>query len=149
MRLVWVVIPLVLIGVIGTVVLVETEFTYLPKTEIPETSAIFEVDAGSKGTFDVEYSIKGGTVKDIKKDLDVLALLVEIEAIDDGDITLKLPRELIDAKKHDGPDDTFIILINGIETSYQESIASSEFREITIDFKPGDLELEIISVIYP
>ena len=146
MRLVWVVIPLVLIGIIGTVVLVETEFTYLPKTEIPETSAIFEVDAGIDGTFDVEYTINGGTVNDIIKDIEGSALIVSIESTRDGSITLNFPRELMDAKSQD---DTFIVLINGIETFYQEATVSSEFREITIDFKPGDLELEIISPYYP
>ncbi len=38
---------------------VEIEFSYSPKTEIPETKTTFEVDAGSHGTFDVDYSIKG------------------------------------------------------------------------------------------
>ncbi|MCH7560608.1 MAG: hypothetical protein IIC67_04430 [Thaumarchaeota archaeon] len=51
----------------------ETEFSYSPKTNIPEITTIFEVDAGSSGTFDVEYTIKGGTVKDMIVDSDIFA----------------------------------------------------------------------------
>lgn len=107
----------------------------------PEASTIFQVDAGDKVVFDVEYSIKAGILKDITKGTSPLALLVKIDAIDNGEITLKFPRELID--------DTFIVLINGDEVDYQESAFQIQFRELTIDFKPGDLEIEIISVYYP
>ena len=40
----------------------EVEFSYTPKSEAVTTTN-FDVDAGSHGTFDVEYSIKGGSVK--------------------------------------------------------------------------------------
>ena len=58
---------------------VETEFSYSPKSEsIPETTTNFEVDAGSNGTFDVEYTIKGGTIKDMIVDSDIFAIIVQI-----------------------------------------------------------------------
>ena len=37
----------------------ETAFSYTPTSEILTTSDIFEVDAGSSGTFDLPYTIKG------------------------------------------------------------------------------------------
>ena len=147
MRLVWVAIPLILIGVIGTIVLIETTKTSEPQITFSTDKEIYEVDAGDKGVFDVEYAINGGILKDITKDRDALALLISIEATNNGEITLNFPRELMEAKK--SQDDTFIILINGIETAYQESVVLSEFREITINFEPGDLEIEIISPFYP
>jgi len=123
---------------------VEIEFSYSPKTEIPETRTTFEVNAGSHGTFDVEYSIKGGTVKDMVVDPDIFAIIVQIESPDEGTITLDLPREFIGAEKQDGKDDTFIILIDGIEVPYQESLVHPDSRVITINFEEGDSDIEII-----
>jgi len=122
----------------------EVEFSYTPKSELIETTTNFEVDAGSYGTFDVEYTIKGGTVKDMIVDTDIFAVIVQIDSTDEGTITLDLPREYIGAEKQDGKDDTFIILIDGIEVAYQESVVHSESRVITINFEEGDSDIEII-----
>jgi len=122
----------------------ESEFSYTPKSEKIETTTNFEVDAGSYGTFDVEYTIKGGTVKDMVVDSEIFALIVQIDATDEGTISLDLPREFIGAEKQNGKDDTFIILIDGIEVAYQESVVLSESRVITINFEQNDSDIEII-----
>ncbi len=121
----------------------ETQFTFSPKTEISETNT-FEVDAGNHGTFDVEYSIEGGIVKDMLIDEEIFALIVIIESTDDGSISLEIPRYALDAKKQDETDDIFIIIIDGIEAPYQETITDSNSRVITINFEQGDSDIEII-----
>lgn len=122
----------------------ETDFNYSPKSESFTTTDNFEVDAGSQGTFDVEYSIKGGTVTDMIVDSDIFALIVQIDATDKGTITLDLPREFIGAEKQDGKDDAFIILIDGIEVPYQESVVHADSRIITINFEQEDSDIEVI-----
>jgi predicted secreted protein with PEFG-CTERM motif len=122
----------------------ESEFNYLPKSEIIETTTNFEVNAGNSGTFDVEYTIKGGTVKNIVIDPEIFALIVQIDSTDEGTISLDLPREFIGAEKQNGKDDTFIILIDGVEVAYQESVVLSESRVITINFEQNDSDIEII-----
>ncbi len=77
-------------------------------------------------------------------DSEGFAMIVQIDSIDEGTITLDLPREFIGAEKQDGKDDTFIILIDGIEVAYQESVVHSESRVITINFEEGDSDIEII-----
>jgi len=122
----------------------ETEFSFSPKSESIETTTIFEVSAGSQGTFDIEYTIKGGTIKNMIVDADIFAIIIQIESTDEGTISLDLPREFIGAEKQDGKDDTFIILIDGIEVAYQESVVHSDSRVITINFEEGDSDIEII-----
>ncbi len=117
---------------------------YIPKSEIIVTTNSSEVDAGSFGTFDVEYTIRGGTVKDMTVDSEDFAILVHINSTDDGIITLDLPREFIGAEKQNGKDEIFIILIDGIDVSYQESIAYTESRVITVNFEEGDSDIKII-----
>ncbi len=75
---------------------------------------------------------------------DIFAIIVQIESPDEGTITLDLPREFIGAEKQDGKDDTFIILIDGIEVPYQESLVQPDSRVITINFEEGDSDIEII-----
>jgi len=128
----------------------ETEFSFTPKSEISETTTIFDVDAGSYGTFDVKYTIRGGTIKDIIVDPDIFGIIVQINSTDEGTISLDLPREYIGAEKQDGKDEKFIILItnienpDGVEVDYQELVTNSDSRTITINFEEGDSEIIII-----
>ena len=110
----------------------------------PDILSLFEVDAGPSGTFDVEYTIRGGTIKDIIVDEDIFGLIIRIESNATGSITVDLPREVIDAKKSDGADDVYIILIDGIEVPHQESQAGGNSRTITIEFEEEDSNIEII-----
>lgn len=122
----------------------ETRFNYFPKVDSPETTDIFEVGAGSSGTFDVKYTINGGTVENMRIDERNLALMVTIESNDEGVISLDLPRSAIDAKKDNQDDEVFIILIDDIDVLYQESTTGSDSRVITINFEEGDSEIMII-----
>jgi predicted secreted protein with PEFG-CTERM motif len=121
----------------------ETQFNFLSKSNTTSTN-IFEVDAGSYGTFDVNYSINGGIVKNMLIDKDVFALIVIIESENDGIITLEMPRDAFDAKKQDQTDDIFIIIIDGIEVPYQETVTNTDSRIITVNFEKGDSDIEII-----
>lgn len=127
----------------GANYMVETNFEYNTKLSVIETTDIFEVDAGSYGTFDVHYTVRGATVKSMIVDPEVFALIVIVETQDDGSITLDLPRESIDAK-NDSTDDSFIILIDGVEVPYKEIVTDVDSRTITIEFEQGDSDIEII-----
>jgi len=122
-------------------VVAETNFEFRGTT--PTVTKIFEVDAGNQGTFDVEYTINGGTVKDMIIDFESLALVISINATSDGTITVNIPRVLMDAKTTSGEDDIFIILIDGAEVTYNEEKTTSS-RTLTIQFLEGDSDIEII-----
>jgi len=123
---------------------IETSFEFFTKGTLEETIDSFEVDAGSYGTFDIDYTVRGATVKEMIVDSEIFALIVLLKTDDDGAITLELPRESIDAKKTDGLDDKYIILIDGAEVAYREITTNSESRTITIEFEEGDSDIEII-----
>jgi predicted secreted protein with PEFG-CTERM motif len=129
-------------GVSGNVY--EASFDFQTSESATSTTEIFEVNAGDKGTFDVPYTIRGGTIKSMLVDPDILGLIVSIQSDKDGSITLDLGRQWIDAKKSDGTDDTYIILIDGLEVPYQESSIGPDSRILTIQFQEGDADIEII-----
>jgi len=122
----------------------ETLFDYTPESKITETTEDFEVDAGDSGTFDVKYTIRGGTVDNVEVESENFGLLVKINSSSDGKIILELPREFIDAEKQNGKDEQFIILINDIQTTYEETSSDSTVRTIGINFEKGDSEIQII-----
>ena len=133
-------------GVTGNVF--ETSFDFQTTATGQNPSQIFGVRAGDQGTFDVPYTINGGTVKNIIVDPAILGLIVTIQADNDGSITLDLGRAWIDAKTgpdgKSGDDDKYIIYIDGLEVPYQESSVRPESRLITIQFQEGDSDIEII-----
>jgi len=119
----------------------ESKFKYIPNSQL--ISIDFKVDTGNE-KFDVKYIIKGGTVKNITTDSGNLTLNVQINSTNNGEILLELPREFIGAEKQNGNDEIFIILVDGIQVPYDESITTSESRTIVIEFNQNDSNIEII-----
>jgi len=122
----------------------ETSFEYISGSEIIETTKDFDVDAGDSGTFDIKYTIRGGIVENIEVESKNFGLLVKINSLHDGKIILELPREYIDAEKQNGKDAEFIILINDVQTTYEEIQSDSTVRIVGVNFEKGDSEIQII-----
>jgi len=92
--------------------------------------------------FGVGFQITGGSIISITPDIDQSSLIIVIEAVDDGELTITLPRELIDAKIGDADDD-FFVLVDAEEVDFDETKTDSE-RTLTIGFLAGTEEIEII-----
>ncbi|MDE1770631.1 MAG: PEFG-CTERM sorting domain-containing protein [Thaumarchaeota archaeon] len=118
-------------------------FTF--QSSITPTSNAFQLkDPNSQQTFNVNYTISGGSVKTMTIDAQSLSVIVSVNSTSDGTITLQLPRALIDAKTNSGQDDAFIILIDGAEVKPQSESGDNNFRNLTIPFLQGDQDIEII-----
>ena len=128
----------------GTGNIAESTLTFTPRQEFLETKDSIEVQIPNGGTFDAEYTILGGMVKNILLEPDNFTLRILLDAPDEGTISIKLPRDAIDAIKPDGYDEKFIVLIDDIQNPYSETETNSEFRLVTINFEEGDSEIEII-----
>ena len=88
------------------------------------------------------YEITNGKITNVIPDLDAVSLLIDIEAIDDGSITLTIPRSVLDATINDN-DDEFFVLVDGEEVDFEE-ITTSTDRTLTIEFLAGTEQIEII-----
>jgi predicted secreted protein with PEFG-CTERM motif len=97
--------------------------------------------------FAVNYSIKGGSLLSIIPSIPDKSLLLEIETTRDGEITITLPRGLIDARSGadgtSGEDVDFFVLVDGAEVDYEETTTADD-RTLTIPFEDGATEIEII-----
>ena len=88
------------------------------------------------------YEITNGKITNVIPDLDAVSLLIDIEAIDDGSITLTIPRSVLDATINDN-DDEFFVLVDGEEVDFEE-ITTSTDRTLIIEFLAGSEQIEII-----
>ena len=53
----------------------ESLFEYTPKSKVIEITKEFEVNAGNTGTFDIKYTITGGTVENIEVESENLGII--------------------------------------------------------------------------
>ena len=93
--------------------------------------------------YTVGYSITGGSILSITADVDANSLIIEISTTSDGELTIILPRALIDAVLENGDDDEFFVLVDAEEVDFDETTTSSD-RTLTIAFFDGSEEIEII-----
>ncbi|GBF24557.1 hypothetical protein MnTg01_00896 [archaeon MnTg01] len=94
-------------------------------------------------SFVLSYSITGGNVLSVTPDDEANSLIIGISTTSDGELTITLPRDLIDAIGPDGSEDTFFVLIDGEEVDFDETTTSTD-RTLTIPFPDGAEEIEII-----
>ena len=90
----------------------------------------------------LSYEIVNAKLINVIPDMDAVSLLIYIESIDDGSITLTIPRSVLDATINDG-DDEFFVLVDGEEVDFEE-ITTSMDRTLTIEFLAGSEQIEII-----
>ena len=124
---------------VGTVA--ETEFSYVLESKL--TKYGFDMRLDRQGTFDVEYTITGGTLFNIIPDKDFLSLIFSIDTYNNEVLVVELPRDLIDSK-FNNKDDPFVILIDGNESNFTEIQTNFQIRTLRIDLPAGFEEIEII-----
>jgi len=116
----------------------------LPKITY-DTSDVFDVTVDGQ-IFPVEYTVTNAKVQNIVMDSDCVCMIVTMSNVQDfGILIMDLPRTLMDAKMmHDGQDDMFFVLMDGVEIPYDEISSNSQSRKIQINFEKGTSEIEVI-----
>ena len=110
-------------------------------TSIPEPELISE-PVESQVTVELEHEISGGQVTSMIADGNANSVLIEINSTNDGQITVTLPRDVIDAKVGD-EDDEFFVLVDNEEVEFEETTTASD-RKVTVDFPAGAETVEIV-----
>lgn len=100
------------------------------------------VDLGSGKSYPVNYSTMGATVNDMSLDTNQTSLIISLQTTSDGNLTVTLPRTLIDAKAG-ANDDQFFVLVDGADTNFQESKTNTD-RTLSVPFSDGSQKVEII-----
>ncbi len=122
----------------------QSTFTFNTGAVTPTSGYVQVKDPASQQIFDVNYTINGGTVKDMTIDTQNISLIVSLNSTNSGSITVQMPRSLIDAKTSNGQDDSFIVLIDGAQVTPQSDQSNSNYRILTISFLQGDQSMQFI-----
>ncbi len=91
----------------------------------------------------IDYSITGGTATGATLDQSSKTLSVSIQSTTDGQITLNIPRSVLDAKAG-VKDGSFFVLVDGEEKDSFTDTSSADTRTLTIPFMAGAEKIEII-----
>ena len=128
----------------------EASFDFFEKTQMDRFISNYEVTIPDAGTFDIPYTIKGGTIESISLNQKSLGIDIDLITQSDGYIQLKLYRDYIDSLKGDGSDEVFIIVVKNsqneypVQTEFRKIETTDEFRSIEVPLKNGDSHMQII-----
>jgi predicted secreted protein with PEFG-CTERM motif len=100
------------------------------------------VDPISGKSYPVNYNIMGATITDMSLDKNQTSLVLSLQTTSQGNLTITLPRTLIDAKTGVN-DDQFIVLEDGADTGFSETTTSTD-RTLSIPITDGTEKVEII-----
>ena len=96
-------------------------------------------------TFPVKYDIKGGNLVGILGDKDRATLVLVLNpGTKGGNLTIELPRNMIDSKGASNVDTKYQIKIDGKGVDYKEVANNAYARVLSIDFSKDNRFMEII-----
>ena len=110
----------------------------------------YEVLIPQGGTFDVNYTLKGGIIESMELNPNQLSLDIAINTDTNGALNLLIPRDSIDAVDQNGFDEKFIVMIYAsnsqipIQTQFSEIETTIDTRSLYIPIKDGDVKIQII-----
>jgi hypothetical protein len=115
-------------------------FTMISTALVYAESLSVDVDGTS---YDVDYTATGMTVSGIDADLDFISLIFTVDVTSSGTLDVTLDRAFFDST-YNGADEDFIILADGDEPSFTETVTNSQSRTVSIELPVGTEEVEII-----
>ena len=92
--------------------------------------------------YEIGFSLTTGDIKSVTPNPDDSSLVIAIATVEDGSLTVTIPRTVADAKYEDGTDDQFFVLVDGEEVDFEETVTDAA-RILTIDFTAGVEEITI------
>ncbi len=90
----------------------------------------------------IDYDIRGGEVMGFEIDAETTSLIISIDARSKGELSITLPRGIIDAK-NGVEDEDFKITVSGLSLNFYDQTATETDRTIIIPFSRSDFEVNI------
>jgi hypothetical protein len=96
-------------------------------------------------TFPIKYSIVGGKVVGLLADKDRTTLVLVLDpSAKGGNMTIELPRHVMDSKGASNADTKFLVKIDGKGIDYKEIANNANGRTLSINFSKDNRLVEII-----
>lgn len=111
-----------------------------------------EQDQRSSSTFElkidesihpIKYNLTGGKISNMTAMRENSTLILDITTNDDGNITIELPRNIIDSKNPENQDEDYVVFADGQHIGAEQTITNNRLRTLAIDFENGVNQIEI------
>ncbi len=118
----------------------------------------------SAGTFNIPYTIEGGTVQSMQIEGQQTTLAITLSTTSNGSLSVSLPRALIDAKElppvstavnststtkvnpEEMPDQSFVVQDGGQNVQFTE-VKNTSTRTLGIPFHKGDTTIDVVGTV--
>lgn len=117
----------------------ETTFDFSAEAEGWQTITLTVGDS----EFEIEYMIDGGSLDSLTGVEEEAIVTGMITADSDGELTIRLPRAVMDSLNDDGTDAEYIVFVDEIE-EFPEDDMGEEIRTLTIPFSAGSEQIDIV-----
>jgi predicted secreted protein with PEFG-CTERM motif len=91
----------------------------------------------------IQYKISGGSLRSLTGDSDTATITAQITATNQGQLTLQLPRSIMDSSDNGGDLD-YIVFVDELESLEVEDDFGASVRTLTIDFEAESEQIDII-----
>ncbi len=134
----------------GQVICVEDEAppTTTPPTTSPPTTTPpageWETATLTVGDeeFDIQYMITNATLDELTADVETATLTAMITSTEDGELTIQLPREIIDSVEN-GEDADYLVFVDEVE-DFPDDDFGEEIRTLTIPFQAQTEQIDFV-----
>ncbi|MDP9286912.1 MAG: hypothetical protein M3P08_01785 [Thermoproteota archaeon] len=100
-------------------------------------------------SYPLKYQITGGNLASISAERDNTTLLVTVSSTSNGNLTIELPRNVIDSKKQGNQDANLVVFQDGRYSSASDQIKTdAQVRVLYISFDIGTEHIEIAAHSY-
>jgi len=93
-------------------------------------------------TSTIAYEITGGQISGIGVNPGTFSLNINLKDNNPGTISVTIPRDMVDSKKQDGTDDTFIVTRDGTISEFNET-KTGTYRTLSISFPANTDKISI------
>lgn len=122
----------------------KTTFNFNGSTKIFKSTITQDTIVVEGSNSKITYTIHGGQITNVARNIGISSLILGIDPIENGDITLTIPRDVLDAQINN-VDQDFFVLIDGSETIFSEPKTNIQ-RTLIIPFLSDSKEIEIIGI---
>jgi hypothetical protein len=91
----------------------------------------------------IKYNLTGGKISNMTAMRQNSTLILDITTNDDGNITIELPRNIIDSKNPENRDEDYVVFADGQHIGAEQTITNNRLRTLAIDFEKGVNQIEI------
>ena len=119
-----------------------------PKSSVPvqeqdqRSSSTFELKI-DEGIHPIKYNLTGGKISNMTAMRENSTLVLDITTNDNGNITIELPRNIIDSKNPKNQDEDYVVFADGQHIGAEQTITNNRVRTLAIDFEKGVNQIEI------